>query len=65
MWYVGVVDGGGDYGSSVCDEYECDCGNIIERGCIDTEDDDFTDYEGEDYDDFEDDQGDSLAEEHD
>lgn len=44
MDYIGVADGGGDYGSSICDEFECSCGNVIEMNCIETEDDD-EDYE--------------------
>lgn len=35
MHYVGINDGGGDYGNSVCDEFECpDCGHIEEKNCI-------------------------------
>lgn len=33
--YLGVDDGGGDYGDSVCDEYHClDCDNYFEGHCI-------------------------------
>jgi hypothetical protein len=39
MYYVGVTDGGGDYGSAVCDEYECPaCGWVDEAGCIEVGD---------------------------
>lgn len=34
--YVGVGDGGGDYGTSICDIYDCvSCGYSGERNCID------------------------------
>ncbi len=37
MVYVGVEDGGGDYGTSLCDIYKCtNCGEMIEGACIDT-----------------------------
>lgn len=33
--YVGIDDGGGDYGESVCDQYEClECGARFEADCI-------------------------------
>lgn len=36
--YLGVSDGGGDYGVSVCDEWMClDCGAVIED-CLDDSD---------------------------
>lgn len=34
--YKGVEDGGGQYGSSVCDIWEClDCGIWTEADCVD------------------------------
>ena len=43
MYYVGINDGGGDYGSSVCDEWQCPaCDYIVETDCIEVE------YEPED-----------------
>jgi DNA-directed RNA polymerase subunit RPC12/RpoP len=34
--YDGIQDGGGDYGESVCDEYEClECGAMFEMDCWD------------------------------
>lgn len=48
MEYLGVDDGGGDYGSAVCDQWECPgCGWCDETNCvefddsIDTDDPDF------------------------
>lgn len=33
--YLGVDDGGGDYGDSVCDQYEClECGAMFEANCM-------------------------------
>ena len=32
MQYVGVDDGGGDYGDSVCDEWQCDTCDYEEEG---------------------------------
>lgn len=35
--YTGVDDGGGDYGTSVCDQFHCNhCEGDFEAGCIDT-----------------------------
>lgn len=35
--YIGVSDGLGDFGTSLCDMYECeDCGDQFEADCIDT-----------------------------
>ena len=37
--YVGIDDGGGDYGDSVCDTWRCcDCDYHWEENCIDPED---------------------------
>ena len=37
--YLGVTDGGGDYGTSICDEWFCgDCDSHWEDGCEDYED---------------------------
>ena len=37
--YHGADDGGGDYVSSVCDEFECfHCGNRFEENCIEVMD---------------------------
>jgi len=34
--YLGVDDGGGDYGSSICDQFHClNCNNYFEDNCID------------------------------
>ena len=61
MDYVGIQDGGGDYGSAVCDEFECpECGWVEESGCveyddsIDTDDPDFQQgyTDGKDFEDF-------------
>jgi len=42
--YLGVDDGGGDYGTSVCDEYGClNCGNVLEVNCWECDDDDYPD----------------------
>lgn len=39
MEYVGVNDGGGDYGSAICDEYQCPvCDWIEETDCIEYDD---------------------------
>lgn len=39
--YIGVADGGGPYGTSVCDEWMCHtCGVVFDAGCIEYEDDD-------------------------
>jgi len=36
VYFVGFDDGGGDYGDSVCEIYECDgCGFSWERHCVD------------------------------
>lgn len=41
MEYGGIEDGGGDYGDSACDTWEClDCDYQLEDGCIDYETDD-------------------------
>lgn len=35
VYFTGVDDGGGDYGDSVCDQYECqECFNDFEAHCI-------------------------------
>ena len=40
--YLGIDDGGGDYGASICDQYGClECGNITEVGCVDIDEDEF------------------------
>lgn len=37
--YQGIQDGGGDYGTSICDCWRCEmCGNEWESDCIDMED---------------------------
>jgi len=37
--YVGVDDGGGDYGDAVCDMYRCeDCDSEFEGDCIEVDD---------------------------
>lgn len=37
--YHGIDDGGGDYGLSTCDQYEClDCGSRFEADCIEAYD---------------------------
>lgn len=37
--YLGAVNGVGPYGTSVCDEWECnDCGQTFEHGCISEDD---------------------------
>jgi transposase-like protein len=34
--YAGVADGGGDDGTSLCDEYDCEeCGKSFEGNCVD------------------------------
>lgn len=33
MDYIGIQDGGGDYGDSVCDEYQCMTCDWIEEDC--------------------------------
>lgn len=39
MFYVGIQDGGGPFGSSLCDEFECpECGWIDESGCLEMDD---------------------------
>lgn len=36
MVNTGYDDGGGDYGSSICEQWECyDCEHSEEHGCID------------------------------
>lgn len=48
--YIGVDDGGGNYGTSVCDIFHCgDCEMDFEANCIDTEED-FLDWYFEEYD---------------
>lgn len=43
--YIGVTDGGGVYGKSLCDEFWCkECGAIFEVGYIEYDDDDEADY---------------------
>jgi len=38
MEYMGINDGGGDYGSALCDEWECpECGWCEEVNCVDYE----------------------------
>lgn len=48
--YLGVSDGSGEYGTSLCDEYNCQgCGEYWEEGCFETElfdDPDYDAYEG-------------------
>jgi hypothetical protein len=41
--YLGVMDGSGDYGASLCDIYAClDCDQEFEGHCVDlTEDEEF------------------------
>jgi len=40
--YTGLDDGGGDFGSSVCDQYHClACDGEFEDGCIDDQEDGF------------------------
>lgn len=44
MVYLGVNDGGGLYGTSLCDEWECPICDYIEEGhCIDLDDDPYED----------------------
>jgi len=38
MSYSGVVDGLGDYGEDLCDQYECpNCGHVQTEECFDTD----------------------------
>lgn len=38
MEYKGVDDGGGDYGESICEQWEClNCGSWDEINCVDYE----------------------------
>jgi C4-type Zn-finger protein len=40
MEYLGVDDGGGDYGTSICDDWYCEnCDYHVEDNCIEYEDD--------------------------
>lgn len=37
--YLGIADGGGDYGDAICDEWVCDaCAMEFEGDCIASED---------------------------
>lgn len=46
MDYMGVNDGGGDYGSAVCDEWQCpECDWAAEDGCVEYDDSIDTDDE--------------------
>lgn len=36
--YLGIIDGAGDWGNSICDYYKCeDCGDTYTTHCIDIE----------------------------
>lgn len=48
MEYLGVIDGGGDYGDSLCDEWKClNCGWYEESNCFEFQEiyDDRQDFE--------------------
>ena len=39
--YIGVTDGGGAFGTSLCDEWHCvSCGEYLEYNCVDVEPED-------------------------
>lgn len=45
MLYVGVTDGGGLYGTALCDEWECPHCDYIEEGhCVEIDDDPDDDF---------------------
>jgi len=45
MAYIGLDDGGGDYGDSVCEQWECEgCGYAIETNCISEDELDDSDW---------------------